>query len=798
MQISPRALQALEYGRVSALLAEHTTWSPGRRLALALSPSCRTRTVARWQLETAEAKALVGKESVPMGGLRDIRSTVSRAERGAVLAADELLEVASTAGGASRLRGFLLRRAEHYPALSGWADLMSDTAELAHGIQHAIDDEGVVRDRASSRLAALRKRLQILNDRVRERMEAMIRSAETRSLLQEPVVTLRGGRYVIPVRREHRARVPGLVHDQSGSGATLFIEPQVVVELNNARRQAESEEREEVRRILAELSGRVAGSARRLRENQGYMTRLDLALARGKLSWSMDAVAPELGSAGLELEEARHPLLGRDAVPITLSLSPTCRIVVVTGPNTGGKTVSLKTVGLMVVMAQAGMQLPVARAALPIFRRLFVDIGDEQGLEQSLSTFSSHLRNVVPVTREADASSLVLLDELGAGTDPLEGSALAMAVLEELLSRGAFALASTHYSELKSFAFLQEGLDNASMEFDPETLAPTFRLVMGMPGRSNAFEIAARLGMPPEVLVRAGEHMSREDTRSEDLISRMHQAHRQRQDMEKYAARDRAAAQELKSQWQQKLQRLEQQRAAQLELARQKAGELVEQAKRESALLVERLRELERQAQGGAVSAREWEQVRARLSELEREVRVPPPLESAGQDALLRPHLGPWGPGDAVVVISLSQQGRVVSPPDEQEQMLVQVGSIRMRIPAADAALPPESAPSPPQPRSTVSRGGSLGRAKAAGVSSEVHVRGLVAEEALEVVDKYLDDALLAGLKRVRIVHGKGTGTLRRVVSQYLESHPQVTGFAAAEPRDGGLGATEVYLGPQD
>ncbi len=794
MRVEERALEAIEFPRILKMLAEHTTWSPGRRLALLLRPSSRRRTVDRWRQETREARQLVDRESVPMGGLRDILSHVRRVERGGIILPEDLLDVASTAVASARLRAFLIKRRDRYPALSAWGDLISDLGALGRRIDQCIDEEGRVRDRASARLASVRKRLAILSDRVRDRMESFLRG-DARTYLQEAVITQRGGRYVVPVKREYRGRVHGLVHDQSGSGATLFIEPQAVVELNNARREAESEEKEEVERILRELASEVAESARDLKSNQGYLTRVDLALARAKLGSRMGAVTPVRDDRSLVLEDARHPLLGEGAVPTSLSLLDGCRILVLTGPNTGGKTVTLKTVGLMAVMAQVGMDIPARKATMPLFEQVFVDIGDEQGLEQNLSTFSSHMKNIIPVTAGAGDRSLVLLDEVGAGTDPLEGTALAMAVLEELCQRGAFALASTHYSELKSFAYLHPGLINASMEFDPDTLAPTYRLVMGMPGRSNAFEIARRLGLPQEVLARAAGHLGRENRRSEDMISQMQDSLREMDDLKRMAERDREEARKLKDRWQKAHRDLDERRASYLDQAREEAMGVVSTAREEARELVDRLRQMRAREGTEAVHPRQWENVRSEIAGLERRIRDRAqviPQEDESHHTTGRK----WVSGDHAYVRGLRQECVVLGGADDHGQVMIQVGQVRMRVDESDLTEP-SGQYVPPARTKTVSAGGALGRAKATSMSHELHIRGLTVDEAVERVEKYLDDALLAGLERVRLIHGKGTGTLRRAVGEYLAGHPHVSGFETADPRDGGTGVTVVVFGPE-
>ena len=793
MKISRQALDTLEFQQIRDMLAQECAWTQSKRIARAVRPTDRPRCLGRWGQEREEARELLEDESPPTGGLRDLRQLVRQADRGAVVEPEDLLHVAQAAETAQRLGGFLIRRRERFPTLSAWAELLEDISPLGREILQAVDEEGRVRDGASPRLRSIRRDLQTLSDRIRDRMEAMVRSSSERSYLQEPVITQRSGRYVVPVKREHRAKVRGLVHDQSGSGATLFVEPEAVVELNNTRRQRLAEEKAEVERILRDLASKVSEWGRALRKNQGYLARLDLCLARGSLSHRMKASSPILGAEDLVMKGARHPLLGPEAVPTTLELESTRRILVITGPNTGGKTVALKTAGLMVLMAQSGLGVPARKLEMPVFRQVFADIGDEQSLEQSLSTFSSHMRNIVPVTREADAQSLVLLDEIGAGTDPQEGTALAMAILEEINQRRSFAIATTHYSELKAFAYLHPGMENASMEFDLKTLSPTYRLIMGLPGRSNAFEIARRLGLPEPVLERASNLVSSEAARSEDLIVRMQDSLREYERLAEEARRDREEAEGLRRRWEEKERQQARQRREILEQARTEALDVVSEAKEETRQLIQRLRELEAASRSDQVRSQEWEAVRSRLTEMEQETRSR--LESpASQRRVRRSPGGSYAPGQPVHVISLGQEGQVVTEPDESGTVMVQVGALKIRVGTDDLAEgSSEEAPSQ-RGVSGSARSGSLFQSKAQRLAPEISVRGLTVDEALEKLDKYLDDAVLAGLSRVVIIHGKGTGALRRAISGHLRRHRQVDRHHLGEPSEGGSGATIAYL----
>src|SRR5690606_15757772 len=503
-QISQESMRILEFDRIRERLAALAQSEPGRALCLALQPLFDREGVARLQAETRAATELLARGlRPPLGGLSDVRPLVDRASRGAVLFPEEIVRVRATLGASAQMRAFLEEAGPPEP-LAPLAERLIRRPELERAIDRCVDENGDVLDSASDELARLRQRQREVQARIRQHLERLVHDHRMQDVLQESLVTVRNGRYVVPVRAERRADVPGVVHDQSASGNTLFIEPLAVVELNNRLRRLEAAEAEEIRRILTSLSRRIAEDGAALAPAVESLAQLDLIFARARLGFEMNAVEPVLNGEGrLRLGGARHPLLAPPVVPIDLWLGDAFHVLVITGPNTGGKTVALKTVGLLALMCQSGLQVPARQAELPVFRAIYADIGDEQSIEQNLSTFSSHMRRVIPMLEEAGPEDLVLLDEVGAGTDPDEGAALAEAILEHLRQRGARVVATTHYSQLKGYAYLTEGVENASVEFDAETLQPTYRLQIGLPGRSNALEIAARLGTPPEVIERA-------------------------------------------------------------------------------------------------------------------------------------------------------------------------------------------------------------------------------------------------------------------------------------------------------
>jgi len=790
--IDDRTLRALEFDKVRALLVDQASCSLGRGLAEGLIPSDDIGTARRWQAETTEARAiLAGRGEVPLGGLHDIRPQLHQAEIGSVLTPPDFLVVADTIRALRRMKRFFADDRVAAPVLAELASSLGTFDQLDSEIRRVVTEQGEVADDASSELARIRRTRRNLQARIRDRLETIIRSPEFSRFLQDPIITIRGERYVVPVKQEYRGQFNGVIHDQSSSGATLFIEPMVVVELNNDLRQVELKERDEVRRILRRLTAALAGEAEALGSSLEIIARLDFAFAKGKLSLTMDGTEPFLNATGrLEIIGGRHPLLRGDVVPIDVPLGKAFDTMVITGPNTGGKTVTLKTIGLLTLMAQAGLHVPARDGTeLAVFAKVFCDIGDEQSIEQSLSTFSSHLRNIVAFLREADGESLVLLDELGAGTDPTEGAALGMAILEHLHARGAKTVATTHYSELKAFAYTRPRVVNASVEFDVETLGPTYRLVVGLPGRSNAFEIARRLGLDPAIVSRAREFISREELRVEDLIVNMQtdQARLEKERRDAQLLRERAA--QLTKDLERREAEIRQREREILERARQEAARIVGRVRREAD---EAMRQLKAAASAGdeRMRLKAIEEARARLRELKSEVRE----RTAGPEEPVPGGSGPEGlrPGETVYSFSLRQRGRVLEEPGTDGKVRIQVGVIRTTVPLNDLARAEDE--ERVAERSNIGR---MATAKAQTIASELDLRGLKVDEALEAVEKYLDDAALAGLKKVHIIHGKGTGALRQAVGNYLRSHPAVKGTRFGDQHEGGDGVTVAELGEE-
>jgi len=797
--VNPKYLETLELDKILAQLAAHTSFSAGRELALALHPSANIEDVRLWQQETAEAKRLLSERpGLTIGGVHDVRPLLKNAQIGATLEPQALLDVLSTVLGGKAVRRVILPMAEQFPALADVAQRIEECPKLAAEIARCINDRGEVISNASPELARIRRQLAVAHDRLMNRLNKLIASPSSASLLQEAIVTQRGGRYVIPIKTEFKARVPGIVHDQSASGATLFVEPLAVVELGNQWRQLQLDEQHEIERILKELTVAVGEHAAEIQSTVEALAELDLAFAKAEYAYELKAVEPDLldkprrpaarkgrESAQVQFPEylylghARHPLLPAETVvPIDVHLGGEFAILVVTGPNTGGKTVALKTLGLLAAMGQCGLQIPAAEGSkLRVFSGLYADIGDEQSIEQSLSTFSSHMTNIITILAEADESSLVLLDELGAGTDPVEGSALGRAILTELLERRIPAMVTTHYTELKLFAQATSGVENAAVEFDIRTLSPTYELTIGLPGRSNAFAIAERLGLPQSIISEAEKLISAEDREADRILARIRRSRKEIGRATHAAQSQLASARQREKEARRLLRAVERERS-----------ELLGEARQQLEALQEEWRRMQRKVERQEVTRQWLEQTGQRLQELEQAQKaarsaLPESLISSAEAVLPAEELQV---GDTVWVTSLNQMGQILALVDDEAE--VQLGALRTRVSALD--LEKRQPVASPGGRSEVHV--QLSRRPIPRV--EIDLRGWRAEDALPELDKYLDDAYLASLPYAHIIHGKGTGTLRRVVREALADHPLVASFRPGELDEGGEGVTVVQF----
>ncbi|MBI5030551.1 MAG: endonuclease MutS2 [Chloroflexi bacterium] len=797
--MNPKYLHTLEFDKILARLAAHTEFSASEALARELTPSIDPEEITRRQGETTEARAVLDQHSeMSIGGARDVRPLTKNARIGAVLQPLDFLEIRQTLIAARTLRRSLIRLETLYPHLAARAALLMELPSVIDSISRAINDRAEVADNASDALAHIRHELNVQRSRLMEKLQRLISSSSNAKVIQEPIITQRDGRYVIPIRAESKGRIPGVVHDTSASGATLFIEPLAAVEMGNRVRELEREEAREIERILRELTALIASHGDAIDETVDTLAEIDLAFAKAKYSAEIRGVEPQfqipndklqnrnsqLPITKLELNEARHPLLDPEkVVPISVRLGDPFSILIITGPNTGGKTVTLKTVGLMVVMAQSGLHIPVrAPARLPIFSGVYADIGDEQSIEQSLSTFSSHLKNITEILREADSRSLVLLDELGAGTDPVEGSALARAILTHLLDRKISALVATHYAELKAFAHTTPGVQNASMEFNVETLSPTYHLTIGLPGQSNAFAIASRLGLDQNIIAQARSALTSTDVELEKMLAEIKRTQQQaasarahaeiaQREMEQRNAEARKKLAEIEASREEILTRAHEEAQAEVELAREELNKL-------------------RQEWRTVSLARDYvENQRGKLDELAETIAPTPSpaLPHTLPTLANQPSTEPPQVGDHVMVPRLGQPGEIVGM--DASGADVQVGSFRVRV-KLDELGEKVASPKPMQQQSVSSI--SLPTAESPGV--ELSLRGLRADDALDKLEKYLDRAYLAGLPYVRIVHGKGTGTLRKLARDLLRGHPLVAQVREAEPHEGGDGVTVVKL----
>ncbi|HHT48755.1 MAG TPA: endonuclease MutS2 [Firmicutes bacterium] len=782
--MNEKTFRVLEFDKILSRLSTYASSQLGKELALTLRPALTSPAIKEAQAETTEACRLTQSgERIPLGGIHDLRAALKKAGLGGVLSPEELAAVGETCRAARLFREFFrAEQGETAPTLAALAAGLTVFPTLEAEIERAIEPEGRVKDNATPQLYRLRSQIRTFQNRVRDKLEAIVHGSETRKYLQESLVTLRNGRYVIPVKQEYRQVLPGIVHDQSASGATLFIEPMAIVEINNQLRQVEAEEEKEVARILAALSVLVGAEAAPALVNLEILARLDLAFAKARYSLALGGTEPVINDqAYLRLLAARHPLLEGDVVPIDLELGRSFQTLVITGPNTGGKTVSLKTAGLLTLMAQSGLHIPAASGSeVGVFTGIYCDIGDEQSIEQSLSTFSSHMTNIISILKEVQSgASLVLLDELGAGTDPAEGATLAIALLEEFHRRGVRTIATTHYGDLKVFAYNTQGVQNASVEFDPQTLAPTYRLLIGLPGRSNAFAVASRLGLDPAIIERARALLSPGERRVEDLIGEIMKERQmleeERRDASVLRLRVQREEQELKAE----LAQLKAKRNELLKEAREEARALVRETRREMENLLRSLQE----AADGSARIKLANQARAAMEE-QLEALTEPLLPGAGE------YQGELEVGMKVKLAGFGQEGVILDL--NPENALVQAGAVRLWVERGKLTPLVEEKKQPAAPGTI--KMGALAQQKAKTISPELDLRGMTVEEALQVTDKYLDEAILAGLPWVRLIHGKGTGALRAAIKDYVKKHPRVRKYRWGETNEGGMGVTVVEL----
>ena len=788
--MNEKALKTLEYYKIIDMLEAFATSSIGKNKCRQLRPLDNLTEIETMQQETADALSRIyQKGSLSFSGVKDVRGSLKRLEVGSTLGIGELLAIRSLLENASRAKAYSRRETEneHTDSLDNMFELIEPLSPLATEIGRCILSEDEISDDASTGLRQVRRSMKLTNDKIHTQLSSFV-SGNSRTYLQDAVVTMRNGRYCIPVKAEYKSQVPGMIHDQSSTGSTIFVEPMTIVRLNNEMRELEIQEQKEIEMILSNLSQLAAENLDAIFDDVKLLSELDFIFARAQLAKSQNATEPRFNRDRIiDIKKARHPLIDKHkVVPIDIRIGETFDLLIVTGPNTGGKTVSLKTVGLLTLMGQSGLHIPAFdNSRLSVFREVYADIGDEQSIEQSLSTFSSHMTNVVRFMETADSDSLVLFDELGAGTDPTEGAALAIAILSTLHDRGIRAMATTHYSELKVYALSTPGVENASCEFDVETLRPTYRLLIGVPGKSNAFAISQKLGLPLSIIERAKEQISQEDETFEDVLSNLEESRKTIESEREELASYKEEIKTLKEQLEEKQDKLDQRKERIIAEANEEAHRILREAKD----YADQTMRIFNKAGKDSMSAKELEKhrsdLRKKMDKAGKKVALKTPQK---QKSTLRPQ--DLSLGDSVKVMSLNVKGTVSSKPDSKGMLFVQMGILRSKVHISDLQLIDE--PVITGPALSRTGAGKIKMNKSASVSTEINLLGKTVDEAISELDKYLDDAYLAHLSSVRIVHGKGTGALRKGVHNYLKRLKYVQDFHLAEFGEGDAGVTIV------
>lgn len=785
-----KTLKTLEYNKILDLLVQQASSSMAKEELRCLRPMTSVAEIKDALAETTQAQTVILKKgSAPLGQIYDISAAMTFARKGGVLTMGQLLQILYNLKIAANVTTFLKSDLPPLPAIDAIREVIVTCPRLAENIDRCIISEDEMADNASPALKDIRRSITRQNDAIRNRLNSIINSSDNRTYLQDAIVTVRDGRYVIPVKAEHRGRFQGIIHDQSATGATLFIEPQVIVNMNNELREMELKEKAEVERILAELSSAAAEHFHDITNNQKLLTALDIIFAKGKLSMVMGGEEPEVSEKGaLVLKDARHPLIDKKkVVPINIKLGDDYETLVVTGPNTGGKTVTLKTTGLLVLMAQSGLHIPAAgTSTLPVFDHVLADIGDEQSIEQSLSTFSSHMRNIVSILEEMKGNSLILLDELGAGTDPTEGAALAISILENLKARGAYTIATTHYNELKKYALSTKGVENGSMEFNVDTLSPTYRLMIGIPGKSNAFEISRKLGLPEHLIQRASRLLERGDIEFEDVISAI-------EEDKKKAEAERDEAVLLNISMKKQKEELDRRQA----LLEEKEKKIIHQAKEEARNILKEARETANDVNRELRALNKIESLGERNRRFDKSrKRLKDAEDKFAEKMIKRVNQSPVKAdqlkiGDKVRVVTLDQPGEILSLPDSKGDLLVKVGMMKVSININDLMFMEEDSE---MKNKQAGKYGTLYKSKAQNISISINVQGENLDDAVMDVDKYLDDAYIAGLKEVTVIHGRGEGILKDGLRKLFKRHKHVASYRKGNYNEGGDGVTIVTL----
>ncbi|MDK2985820.1 MAG: mismatch repair protein MutS2 [Clostridia bacterium] len=779
MEINGAVLEKLEFNKVLKELEKHAGSNLAKEKIKKIVPSTVPSEIEKMQQETSEARDVLRLHpNFSVGVVRDIKDIIRKAEIGVTIEPQEFLAIQDNIRTSGKIKSFFKNNEGNWSTLRKEVEKIHPVRELNQEISRVITAEGEVSENASPRLREIRRNIVATQSSIKKFLNKMINSPDIQKKLQDNLVTVRGDRYVIPVKQEYRSQIKGLVHDQSSSGATLFIEPMEVVDLNNKLRTLKSEERIEIQKILQELTDYTANFRDLLESSLHSLVNLDFIFAKANYSVQLNAVRPELNTEGIiNIKKARHPLIDKaKVVPISFKLGENYNTVVITGPNTGGKTVTLKTIGLTCLMAQSGMHIPAEEeSVVSIFKGIYADIGDEQSIEQSLSTFSSHMTNIIKIVEKADRESLVLLDELGAGTDPTEGAALAMAILNELHENNVRTVATTHYGQLKSFAYNTPGVQNASVEFDSETLQPTYRLLMGLPGKSNAFEISLRLGLKKDIVQKAKEFVGSEELRVSDLIQKLEYERKVSEREREKATSIRKEIDSLKKELQEKKRELENKKKEIIAKAAEEAREIIKKAQRESKEILQTLEH-----------NKKVQEAQEKLKKMDRDLKDKSKIELTPKGKIPQN----VKPGDIVEIPKLNGKGTILSTVNDDEEVQVQVGIMKINLKLKDLRVPIKDQKDDRQKKNL----SMLVSEKSKTISPELDLRGNTVDEAIEKIEKYLDDAYIAGLNQVSLIHGKGTGALRSGVREYLKTHPHVRKYRCGEAAEGGSGVSIVEL----
>ncbi|MCH4280955.1 endonuclease MutS2 [Mediterraneibacter sp. NSJ-151] len=790
--MNQKTLTKLEYHKIIAMLEEQASSFRGRQLCRKLKPMTNLDKINTSQEQTAAAfTRLIKKGRISFSDAAPVEESMKRLEVGAALGSGELLRILKLLQAAGRVKAYGRHdtQDELTDCLDAYFEQLEPLTLLANEIERCIISEDEISDDASSTLKHIRRNINNMNDKVHATLTNLV-NGSLRTYLQDPIITMRGDRYCLPVKAECRGNVQGMIHDQSSTGSTLFIEPMAVVKLNNDLKELYAKEQEEIQVILARLSEDAAEYIEEIRTDYRSLTDLDFIFARGRLALEMNGSRPLFNTEGrIYIREGRHPLLdARKVVPITISLGKDFTLLIVTGPNTGGKTVSLKTVGLLTLMGQAGLHIPAGdHSELAVFHQVYADIGDEQSIEQSLSTFSSHMTNIVSFLQDVDENSLVLFDELGAGTDPTEGAALATAILSYLHKRGIRAMATTHYSELKVYALSTPGVENACCEFDVESLKPTYRLLIGIPGKSNAFAISSKLGIPDYIIEDAKKRLTEQDVSFEDMMTDLETSKRTIEKEREEIAAYKREIEALKMQTRQKQDKLDEQRERILREANEKANAILRDAKDVADETIKNFRKFGKEN----ISAADMEKERERLRKKIKDTSAASTIKAQKPKKAYKP--SDFKLGESVKVLSMNLTGTISSKPDSRGNVTVQMGILRSQVNISDLEIIEDVNPYSPKAMKRTSKG-KIKMSKSLSVSPEINLLGKTVDEAVSELDKYLDDALLSHLNSVRVVHGKGTGALRKGIHEYLRRQKHVKSYRLAEYGEGDAGVTIVEL----